>query len=276
MNETKDIKQMAPWRRKMNDVIFGADSRAGKWFDIILLLVILLSIIAVFVESVPAYRDKYGEDLHTLELVFTGIFTLEYIARIICVKKPVRYIFSFWGVIDLLSVLPTYVTIFYTGTGALRVLRCLRLLRIFRILNLSQFVEDSNNLLSALKSSRNKIIVFLFTVIMLVTILGTIMYLVEDENSGFDSIPRSIYWAIVTMTTVGYGDISPSSALGQFIASAIMILGYSIIAVPTGIVSSEFMKDGKKKTLNNIACENCGKAGHAFDADYCKYCSSKL
>ncbi|MBD3638554.1 MAG: ion transporter [Crocinitomicaceae bacterium] len=274
MRQIEDTTELRPWQRKMNEVIFGAETPAGKWFDIVLLIVIVLSMLGVMIESVPEYRDKIGEELHLLEWIFTGIFSLEYIARIICLKKPFKYIFSFWGIIDLLSVVPTYVGIFYTGTGALRVLRTVRLLRVFRILKLSHFVDDSNKLIHAMISSRRKIIVFLFTVLMLVTILGTIMYLIEGSEGGFDSIPRGIYWAIVTLTTVGYGDISPQTPLGQFLASVIMIMGYSIIAVPTGIVTTEFMKGGKP--LSNVSCPNCGKDGHDVDASYCNHCGNKL
>ncbi|MCB9222711.1 MAG: ion transporter [Crocinitomicaceae bacterium] len=268
-------RELRPWQRKMNEVIFGAETPAGKWFDIILLIIILISVIGVMLESVPGIREDWGELLHTGEWVLTIIFSLEYIARLLCVKRPILYIFSFYGVIDLLSVLPTYLGLFFVGTGPLRVLRCVRLLRLFRILKLHQFVEDSERLMRALKSSRTKITVFLFTVLMLVVILGTIMYLVEDHQSGFTSIPRSIYWAIVTLTTVGYGDIAPSTPLGQFIASIVMILGYAIIAVPTGIVTNELMND-KNNIVSNRACPNCSKDDHDEDADFCKHCGHQL
>lgn len=267
--------ELSPTRLKMNEIIFGAETKAGRLFDIVLLIIIVLSIVGVMLESVPTIQEKYGEEIHLFEWIVTALFTIEYIARVYCVQKPIKYIFSFYGLVDLLSLLPTYIGIFYTGTSALRVLRCLRLLRVFRILKLSQFVEDSNNLLRALKSSKNKIIVFFFSVLMLVIILGTVMYLVEGADSGFDSIPRSIYWAIVTLTTVGYGDIKPDTDLGQFIAALVMILGYAIIAVPTGIVTNEMVRSGKRP-LHNRACTSCGKDGHDGDAKYCNHCGSEL
>lgn len=274
-NKIKIEQELRPWQRKMNDVIFGAETPAGKWFDITLLIIILISVIGVMLESVPEIRLKWGEELHYAEWGLTIIFTIEYIARLLCVKRPILYIFSFYGIIDLLSVLPTYLGLFFVGTGPLRVLRCIRLLRLFRILKLHQFVEDSERLMRAMKSSRSKIIVFLFSVLMLVIILGTIMYLVEDHDSGFTSIPRSIYWAIVTLTTVGYGDIAPATPLGQFIASIVMILGYAIIAVPTGIVTNELIHD-KNNIVSNRACPNCSKNDHDEDADFCKYCGHEL
>ena len=267
--------ELKPWQKKLNEVIFGAETVAGRAFDIALLVVILLSVIGIMLDSVPSIAAKYHDELYIFEWVVTIIFTLEYILRLICIKKPIKYIFSFYGVIDFLSIIPTFIGLFYTGTGVLRVLRSLRLLRLFKILKLSQFVHDSNNLLRALKSSKNKIIVFLMTVLMLVIILGTIMYLIEDEEAGFISIPESIYWAIVTLTTVGYGDIAPVTPLGQFIASVVMILGYAIIAVPTGIVTTELVKTSKNKTTN-IACDNCGKEGHDLDAKYCNHCGHIL
>jgi voltage-gated potassium channel len=276
MNELTDISELAPWQKKLNQITFGSETKAGRLFDIILLIVILLSIVGVMLESVPSFGTLYGIELNLFEWVVTIIFTAEYILRLLCVKKPLKYVFSFYGLIDLLSLLPTYVGIFYTGTSSLRVLRCVRLLRVFRILKLSQFVEDSNNLRQALRNSRNKIIVFLFSILLLVIILGTIMYLIEGGDSGFDSIPRSIYWAIVTLTTVGYGDIRPGTAFGQFIASIVMILGYAIIAVPTGIVTNELIKENGSKKLSNHACSSCGKDGHTGDAAYCQHCGSKL
>jgi voltage-gated potassium channel len=275
MASKKEESGLRPWQHKLNDVMFGAETPGGKWFDIILLVVIVLSIIGVMMESVPDIRAKYAFELTIFEWAVTIIFSIEYLARLLCVRRPLLYIFSFYGLIDLLSLLPTYLGLFITGTGPLRVLRCVRLLRLFRILKLSQFVEDSQKLTRALKGSRSKIIVFLFTVLMLVIILGTIMYLVEDEAAGFTSIPRSIYWAIVTLTTVGYGDIAPITPLGQFIASIVMIMGYAIIAVPTGIVTNELITDSKKEIANH-ACPNCSKDGHDEDASFCKHCGHQL
>lgn len=276
MSQERDTDALAPWQKKLNEVIFGAESFYGKMFDIVLLIVIVLSIVGVMLESVPSIKGAYGFELIRFEWVVTVLFTIEFTARLLCVRKPLKYVFSFYGMIDLLSLLPTYIGIFVTGTGSLRVLRCIRLLRVFRILKLSQFVEDSKKLTSALRASRNKIIVFIFFILMLVMILGTIMYLVEDGKSGFDSIPRSIYWAIVTMTTVGYGDIAPDTPLGQFIASIVMIMGYAIIAVPTGVVTTELIKGAKSPGLSNHACSNCGKDGHEKDAGYCKHCGHSI
>lgn len=278
MSSNTDTSSLRPWQKKLNEVIFGTETPAGKWFDIILLIVIVLSIIAVMLESVPSIREKYYDQLHIFEWVVTIIFTVEYFLRLLCVRRPIKYIFSFYGLIDLISTLPTYIGLFVSGTSSLRVLRSVRLLRVFRILKLGSFVQDSQKLTRALKQSRNKIIVFLFVVVMMVIILGTIMYLIEGAypESGFTSIPRSIYWAIVTLTTVGYGDIAPVTAIGQFVASVIMILGYAIIAVPTGIVTNDLMQANNQTQLNNKACTSCGKDGHASDAKHCKFCGEKL
>ena len=276
MSELTDRNDLRPWQKKLNEVIFGTETPAGKWFDIILLIVIVFSVVVVMLESVPDIRDKHGDLLHTIEWVVTIIFTVEFFLRLICLKKPLKYIFSFYGIIDILSTAPTYIGIFVSGTGSLKVLRSIRLLRIFRILKLGNFVKDSQKLIRALRESRNKIIVFLFVVVMLVVILGTIMYLIEHGEAGFTSIPRSIYWAVVTLTTVGYGDIAPATPLGQFVASVIMILGYAIIAVPTGIVTNDLMQSSRKENLNNKACDSCGIAAHDSDALFCKHCGGKL
>jgi len=276
MEKHRDTDSLRPWQKQLNEIIFGAETNAGKLFDIILLVIIVVSIVAVMLESVPSFRAKYADELWYTEWTVTILFTIEYILRLICVKKPLKYVFSFYGIIDFLSTAPTYVGLFVSGTNSLRILRSVRLLRVFRILKLGNFVQDSERLVMALKASRNKIIVFLFFVVMLVIILGTIMYMIEDAESGFSSIPRSVYWAIVTMTTVGYGDIAPATSLGQFVASVIMILGYAIIAVPTGIVTNDLMKTMKSPALNNRACDNCGKDGHDKDAKYCKICGGSL
>ncbi|MFT4600251.1 MAG: voltage-gated potassium channel [Arenicella sp.] len=283
-----NTSELKPWQKKLNEITFGSETRGGKWFDIILLSIIVISVIAVMLESIPletvrldwGFSNKGVENwsfvLFIIEWSVTVVFTIEFIARLLCVKKPLRYIFSFYGLIDLISLLPTYIGLYFTGTEPLRVLRSVRLLRIFRILKLSQFVEDSMSLTKALKSAKNKIVVFLMAVLTLVIILGTIMYLVEDPKDGFTSIPRSIYWAVVTLTTVGYGDIAPVTALGQFIASIVMIMGYAIIAVPTGIVTKELMTGESKPVMTNSACSSCGKDGHEEDAHYCKHCGDKL
>jgi len=270
-----DKDGLSPWRLKMHEVIYEADTKSGKVFDIALLIIIVLSITVVMLESVPSLHEKYGELFDKAEWVFTILFTIEYITRLVSIKKPLKYVFSFYGVIDLLSIIPTYLGLFISGTNSLMVIRSLRLMRVFRILKLGNFMKESRSLGESLKASRHKILVFLLSILTMVTILGTIMYLVESPEAGFTSIPRSIYWAIVTLTTVGYGDIAPLTALGQFIASIVMILGYAIIAVPTGIVTNELIKAENKK-ISTQACTSCSKEGHESDADYCKYCGDKL
>lgn len=272
------------WKSKLHDVIYEADTPPGKVFDVLLLITIIASIILVMLESINNFDQKYHTFLNTAEWIITILFTLEYIARVITVKKPYRYIFSFYGIIDLLSTLPKYISLLFGGIHALAALRALRLLRIFRILKLARYLGASNMLVSALKASRAKISVFLFAVLILCIIFGTLMYLIEGEASGFTSIPVSVYWCIVTLTTVGFGDIAPVTPLGQFIAALIMILGYGIIAVPTGIVSAEYTVQGKKATshtveevsLNSQSCENCLAEHHKDKADYCYNCGEKL
>ena len=257
-------------KAKLYDIIFEADTPSGKFFDVNLMIVILISIFIVMLESVSSINITYGNYLHIAEWCITAIFTVEYILRIWVVKKPLKYIFSFYGIIDLLSILPTYLSLFMPGGQSLMVIRALRLLRVFRILKISRYTKESQSILRALKASRAKISVFLFAVIMIVIIIGTIMYLVEGESNGFTSIPQGIYWAIVTITTVGYGDIAPHTWLGKLIASFAMILGYAIIAVPTGIVTTEFSRKNKKITTQ--VCPNCINEGHDTDAVFCKFC----
>jgi voltage-gated potassium channel len=272
---TQDKDGLSAWRLKLHEVIYEADTQAGKLFDVILLIIIVLSISIVMLESVPSLHSDYGDFFEKAEWIFTGAFTLEYIARLISIKRPLKYVLSFYGIIDLLSIIPTYLGVFISGTNSLMVIRSLRLMRVFRILKLGKFMKESKSLIDSLKASRHKILVFLLSILTMVTILGTVMYLVEGGENGFDSIPRSIYWAIVTMTTVGYGDISPITTLGQFIASIVMILGYAIIAVPTGIVTNELIKSDNKK-ISTLACKSCSKEGHDSDAEYCKHCGDKL
>ena len=266
------------WKEKVHEVIYEADTPAGKLFDVILLLVILLSILLVMLESIESIGTKYAYILNVAEWVITILFSIEYIARIISVEKPKTYVFSFYGIIDLLSTIPKYISLFALGTHSLVALRALRLLRVFRILKLTRFIGESANFGKALKRSRAKIAVFISFVIVLCIILGTVMYLVEsNEESGFTSIPRSVYWAIVTLTTVGYGDIAPITALGQFIASLIMILGYGIIAIPTGIVTSEMSKSEKELIPNNTQnCANCNEDYHQDNAEFCHKCGNKI
>lgn len=271
----KDKDGLSPWRLKLHEVIYEADTRAGKFFDVLLLIIIILSITVVMLESVPSLHEDYGDFFEKAEWIFTALFTLEYIARLISIQKPLKYVLSFYGIIDLLSIIPTYLGVFISGTSSLMVIRSLRLMRVFRILKLGSFIKESKTLIDSLKASRHKIMVFLLSILTMVTILGTVMYLIEGGENGFDSIPRSIYWAIVTLTTVGYGDISPITTLGQFIASIVMILGYAIIAVPTGIVTNELIKSENKK-ISTLACKSCSQEGHDADAKHCKYCGEKL
>jgi voltage-gated potassium channel len=282
--ESKEKK----WKAKLHEIIYEADTPEGKLFDVILLIAILASIALVMLESIRGFDTKYHDFLNISEWIITLLFTAEYIARIISVKKPWKYIFSFYGVVDFLSTIPKYLSLIFVGTHALVALRALRLLRIFRILKLARYLGASNMLLSALKASRAKIMVFLFAVLILCIIFGTIMYLVEGEASGFSSIPVSVYWCIVTLTTVGFGDIAPVTPFGQFIAAIIMIVGYGIIAVPTGIVSAEYSAQGKptnkdsekpsqpKVHLNSQSCPNCSAGRHKDNAKYCYKCGHAL
>jgi voltage-gated potassium channel len=262
------------YKEKIYEIIFEADTPIGKAFDVGLLIVIVASVATVMLESINPMQQRFGNLFFIMEWIFTILFTIEYILRLYCVHKPWKYAKSFFGVIDLLATLPTYLSLFIMGTQYLIVIRALRLLRIFRIFKLANFTREGNFILIALRKSLYKITVFLFFVVMLATIIGSILYLVEgDLDSGFTSIPRSVYWAIVTITTVGYGDISPTSELGQFLAALVMLLGYAIIAVPTGIVSAEIIKG---KQYNRIACHGCGDEGHDDDARFCKYCGDNL
>ncbi len=261
---------------KIYEIIFESDTREGRLFDILLLSSIVLSVVIVLLESVQDIKLNWGNWLVGLEWFFTIIFTIEYLARLWVVLNKRKYIFSFFGLVDLLSVIPTYLAIFFAGAQSLLVIRSLRLLRIFRIFKLARFIGESQNLTLALKASRFKIIVFLTTVVTAVIIFGTLIYLIEGPENGFTSIPISIYWAIVTMTTVGYGDIAPQTTLGQTLASIIMIMGYGIIAVPTGIVSSEMMSLKKRERITTQVCPHCLKEGHDIDAVYCKYCGGEI
>jgi len=270
----------ASWRNRLHEIIFEADTKAGKAFDVILLILILLSILLVMLESIEEYNNKYRFYFSILEWVLTAFFSIEYILRLICVNKPAKYAFSFFGIIDLISILPSYLGLFLGASGSSRyfaAVRAMRLIRVFRIFKLAQFLKESDNLISSLKASQAKITVFLTFVMMMVVVLGSIMYFIEGgQDSGFTSIPRSIYWAIVTLTTVGYGDIAPVTAIGQFLAAVVMILGYGVIAVPTGIVSAEMVSPNKAKEVTTQACKECMAEGHDNDATYCKYCGAIL
>lgn len=263
-------------RLRLYEIIFEADTKAGRNFDIALLFAIILSIIVVVLESVGEIREKFGSYLRILEWFFTIIFTIEYLLRLWTVPNRLRYATSFFGIIDLLSILPSYLTMVFAGAHSLMIIRSIRLLRIFRVLKLSRYVGESQNLARALKASQHKITVFLVVVLTSVFIVGALMFLVEGPEHGFTSIPKSIYWAIVTMTTVGYGDIAPQTALGQTLASMLMIAGYGIIAVPTGIVSAEMVQLKKDKPISTQTCQACLREGHDVDAKFCKFCGEHL
>lgn len=270
------------WKGKLHEIIYEADTPLGKLFDITLFILIGLSVLLVMLESIKEFDQDYHTLLLALEWGVTIFFTLEYIARIISVKKPWQYIFSFYGIVDFLSTIPLYLSYLIAGSQVLLTVRVFRLLRIFRILKLVKFMGEASYLKAALKASRTKIVVFIYVVLILSTIMGTLMYLVESEEAGFTSIPRSIYWTIVTLTTVGYGDIAPQTGLGQFLATFIMILGYGIIAVPTGIVTVEFSKQHQAKGRygtthsNTQACPGCAAEDHRDDASYCYNCGDRL
>ena len=268
-------KKTPHWKHRLHEIVYEADTPAGKRFDLILFILILLSVVLVMLESVASIHTRYEVELNIMEWVITGLFSIEYIIRLIAIKKPLSYVFSFYGIIDLLSTIPKYISLFFVGSESLIALRALRLLRIFRILKLTPYIGESNTLLKALKASRAKILVFIFGVVILCIIFGTLMYLIESESSGFTSIPRSIYWCIVTLTTVGYGDIAPQTSLGQFLASIIMILGYGIIAVPTGIVTAEMSKKSSVDT-NTQACPYCMHTEHKENSIYCHQCGKTL
>lgn len=262
------------WKNKWYRIIFEADTPSGKTFDVILLVAIALSVIIVMLDSVRDLHLKYGEFFLTIEWFLTILFTIEYILRLLTVKKPVKYIFSFYGIIDFLSIIPTYISYFFGGSHFLIVIRVLRLLRIFRVFKLMRYVSAANTLKIALQNSKAKIIVFLEVVLTTVVVVGSMMYLIEGPASGFTSIPISIYWAIVTLTTVGYGDIAPMTVLGQSLASLLMIIGYAIIAVPTGIITTEMAKI--KHHSNTQVCSHCMFDEHDDDAVFCKKCGEKL
>ncbi|MFH1568466.1 MAG: ion transporter [Gemmatimonadota bacterium] len=275
MSQRAPTPDRAPWREALRLVIFEADTPAGKAFDVALLVAILTSVLAVLLESVAAIRLHHGAALHVLEWGFTVIYSAEYLLRLICVGRPLRYAFSFYGIVDVLAIAPTYLSLLVTGTHSLLVIRALRLLRIFRVLKLVQFIGEAARLQAAMAASARKIVVFLGAVLTVVVIIGALMYMIEGEESGFTSIPQSIYWAIVTMTTVGYGDVAPATVLGKILASALMITGYGIIAVPTGIVSAELVSRAAP-AASTRACPECAAEGHDADARHCKYCGAGL
>jgi voltage-gated potassium channel len=264
-----------PARERVHRIIFGHETPAGKAFDIVLIIAIVASVIVVMLDSVRTARVQYGGLLRTLEWIFTILFTIEYVVRLWCVPKAIRYARSFFGVVDLLAILPTYLSLFFPGGQALLSVRALRLLRIFRILKLGLYVSEAAVLMRALRQSRQKITVFIAAVLTLVVVMGSMMYLIEGAINGFTSIPRSVYWAIVTLTTVGYGDIAPRTNLGQALAAVIMIMGYAIIAVPTGIVTVELGNVARRAQAERV-CQRCELTGHDADAAYCRRCGNKI
>ena len=267
----------APWRRLMHEVIFEADTPAGKAFDVVLLVVIVVSVIVVMLDSVAEIHGSYEAPLVAAEWTITILFTVEYIARLLCVARPWRYARSFYGIVDLLAIVPTYLSLFLAGAQSLLVIRTLRLVRIFRVFKLTRYLREARALTIALRATRERITVFLVVVLTLILIIGAAMYLIEGgrPDTQFTSIPRSVYWAVVTMTTVGYGDIAPQTVIGQTLAAGVMILGYAIIIVPIGVFSTEILA-AQKRGVSTRSCPSCGAEGHDLDATCCKYCGSKL
>ncbi len=276
MEATLAVTKRAPWRVRLHEIIFEADTPAGKAFDVALIGLILLSILAVMLESVAAYQASYGAFLRQVEWVITGLFTIEYILRLSCVVYPLRYARSFFGIVDLVAILPTYLSLFLPGSQSLLLVRTLRLLRIFRVFKLVLYLGEANVLSTALRSSLPKVVVFLMTVLLVVLNMGAAMYLIEGGENGFTSIPRGVYWAIVTMTTVGYGDIAPQTVPGQALAAALMIMGYAVIAVPTGIVSAELIEAGRQRPVTTRVCPVCLTEGHQRSARFCRDCGASL
>lgn len=274
MSENKTVAP-GTTRRRIHEIIFEADTPLGRIFDVALIVCIAISVVLVMLDSVGSIRASWGRALYAAEWIFTLLFTIEYALRFYCVGRPLKYATSFFGVVDLLAIVPTYFSIFLPGSQYLLVIRILRVLRIFRVLKLVQYLGEAKVLMQALRASRRKITVFLFTVMTLVCIFGSLMYLIEDADAGFTSIPRSIYWSIVTLTTVGYGDISPQTNIGQLLASVIMVIGYSILAVPTGIVTVE-ISQAFKRNITTQACPDCSREGHDRDSRFCKHCGAKL
>lgn len=277
MNTSKSESGVAQrWQDRLHEIIYESEKPEGKAFDIALLACILISIFVVILDSVESLHAKYGGLFAAMEWVFTIIFTIEYVLRLICIKRPLKYVFSPLGIIDLLAIIPSYLSIVFAGAQSLLVFRALRLLRVFRIFRLMHFVSELRFLSASVINSLRKISIFILFVLVIVVILGSVIYLVEGPEHGFTSIPQSIYWAIVTITTVGYGDLAPGTPLGKMIASFIMLLGYGIIAVPTGIVTTEMALAARKNEQGHNACPSCGREGHDKDAKFCKFCGSTL
>ncbi|MCP5057476.1 MAG: ion transporter [bacterium] len=276
VGQSREVAGGRSWQSRVFTIIFEADTPAGKRFDVTLIAVIAISILAVMLESVDVVEARYGPELRILEWTITGFFSVEYLLRLSCVERPANYARSFFGVIDLLAILPSFLSLVLPGSQSLLVIRGLRLVRVMRIFKLAGFLGQANLLLSALRASRRKILVFLGTVLLLDLILGSAMYLIEGAEGGFTSIPRSVYWAIVTMTTVGYGDIAPVTVPGQMLASVVMLLGYAILAVPTGIVTAEIVEKIRPGEITTRRCTRCLSEGHVWDAHFCRHCGHPL
>jgi len=266
---------LTSWRERTRIIIFEAETPEGKAFDVVLLIVIVLSMVAVMLESVHGIRIRHGTALRTAEWLFTGLFTIEYVLRLVSVGNPKRYATSFFGIVDLLAILPSYASLVLPGSQSLIVIRALRLLRIFRVFKLARFLSEANVLLGALQSGSRKVLVFLGSVLVLVAILGSAMYIIEGAENGFTSIPVAMYWAIVTMTTVGYGDVIPQTVAGKLLSAVVMVIGYSIIAIPTGIVTAEIVR-AHQPPVTTRHCPECLAEGHTRDARFCKYCAAPL
>ncbi len=275
MDSAGDGRGRANWRESLHRVIFEAETPGGKGFDVILILAIASSVAAVMLDSVNSLRNDYGDLLYGIEWMFTLLFSVEYVLRLLCALRPFAYARSFFGLVDLLAIVPTYLSLLLPGTQYLTVVRLLRVLRVFRVLKLAQYLGEANLLTQALRASRRKVTVFLVTVLTLVVILGSMMYVIEGEENGFTSIPHSVYWAIVTLTTVGYGDISPQTDLGKVLASIVMIMGYGILAVPTGIMTAELSMVMRQRMSSKV-CPACGVPGHDDSAAFCKMCGGNL
>lgn len=275
MAELRPGARAASWRRRLHEVIFESDTPAGRAFDVGLLVAIVLSTVVVILESVRSLREAHGAAFLAFEWAVTALFTVEYGLRLLCVGRPLRYATSFYGLVDLCAIVPTYLRLLVPGSQYLLIVRALRLLRVFRVLKLAEFLQEARVLREALRASRRKIGVFLFTVMTAVAVVGALMYVVEGEEHGFVDIPTSMYWAIVTLTTVGYGDLAPQTPLGKLLASAVMLLGYGVLAVPTGIVTVELSR-ASRGPVSRQACPACGRDGHDADAAHCKFCGARL
>lgn len=262
-------------KQRLYEIIFGTETRAGRYFDLLLIATILCSVVVLLIDTIAPVHLRFGDSLRILEWAFTLLFTVEFIARLYCSPNRRAYLFSFYGIVDLLAILPTYLSLFVPGAQQLLIIRVLRVLRIFRVLKLLRYLADANLLMRTLRAAKRKIIIFAFCVITMMMIFGSLMYLIEGPEAGFTSLPKSIYWAVVTLTTVGYGDITPQSPLGQFVAAVAMFTSYAIIAIPTGIVSAELIQEAQR-SRNTLLCSHCERTGHEQDALFCKYCSARL